>query len=186
MKVNKNSISNFVFVILLVLLLYKPTRVYFIRLISFSPSIIVEKEREVLDDYNWYFKGLNTENLEVNRLKKEVVFINFWATWCPPCIAELPSIQSLYNDYKDKITFIFITNEEWKNVKKFYDKNNYKLPTYKVISMLPEVLNTNSIPKTYIISKNGEILVNKKGAADWNSSVIRNLLDREIKKHPIN
>ncbi|CAL2108229.1 cytochrome c biogenesis protein CcmG, thiol:disulfide interchange protein DsbE [Tenacibaculum sp. 190524A02b] len=186
MKINKNSISNFVFIVLIVLLIYKPTRIYFIRLISFSPSVITQKKREVLTDYNWSIKGLNTENIEVNKLKDKVIFINFWATWCPPCIAELPSIQLLYDDYKDKITFIFVTSEDKDKVEAFYSKNNYKLPTYRIITKLPDVFNTNSIPKTYIISKNGEILVNKNGAADWNSSVIRNLLDREIKKHPIN
>ncbi|UWX56650.1 TlpA family protein disulfide reductase [Maribacter litopenaei] len=42
----------------------------------------------------------------------EITFISYWATWCPPCIAELPSIDGLYQDYGDKISFLMISNED--------------------------------------------------------------------------
>lgn len=181
MKFTKKTISNIVFVIIIGLLLYPPTKVYFIRLISFSPSVITDDKQEKLTDYNWNLKGLNTANIDFNETKNKVVFINFWATWCPPCIAEMPSIQKLYDDYKDKVTFVFISNEDWNTIDGFYIKNNYNLPTYNTLSKTPGQLKSNSIPATFIIDKKGNIVTDKKGAANWNSAKVRELLDELIK-----
>ena len=181
MKFTKKTISNIVFVVIIGLLLYLPTKVYFIRLISFSPSTIDVEERESLKSYNWNLKGLNTHNIDFNETKGKVVFINFWATWCPPCIAEMPSVQSLYDDYKDKVTFIFVSNEDWSTIDNFYKLKGYNLPTYNKLSNIPEQLKSKSIPATFIIDKKGNIVTDKKGPADWNSTKVRELLDELIK-----
>ena len=181
MKLSRKSIFNIAFVVIIGLLLYPPTKVYFIRLISFSPSVITEDEQVNLTDYNWNLKGLNTSNIDFNDTKNKVVFVNFWATWCPPCIAEMPSVQKLYNDYKDKVTFVFVSNEKWTVINDFYLKNNYNLPTYNSLSRIPEQLKSNSIPATFIIDKKGNIVTDKKGAANWNSAKVRALLDNLIK-----
>ncbi len=181
MKFTKNTISNIVFVVIIGLLIYKPTKVYFIRLISFSPSTINIEEREQLKSYNWNLKGLNTPNIDFNETKGKVVFVNFWATWCPPCRAEMPSIQKLYNDYKDKIEFVFISSENGNVISDFYKKNIYKLPTYNPLSKRPEQFNSETIPATFILDKEGAIVMGKKGPADWNSSKVRELLDELIK-----
>ena len=182
MKFNRKTISNIVFVVIIGLLLYPPTKVYFIRLVSFSPSTITEEQREELVDYNWKLKGLNTTNIDFNETKDKVVFVNFWATWCPPCIAEMPSIQKLYNDYKDKVEFIFVSNEDWTTIEAFYKNKGYDLPTYNILSKVPDQLVSNSIPATFIMDKNGTIVVDKKGPADWNSDKIRKLLDELIEQ----
>ena len=181
MKFTKKTISNIVFVIIIGLLLYPPTKVYFIRLISFSPSVVTDDKQEKLSDYNWNLKGLNTENVDFNETKNKVVVVNFWATWCPPCIAEMPSIQKLYDDYKNKITFVFVSNESWSTIDNFYKKNNYDLPTYNELSKTPKQLESKSIPATFIIDKKGNIVTDKKGAANWNSTKVRKLLDELIK-----
>ncbi|MCF2873885.1 MULTISPECIES: TlpA family protein disulfide reductase [unclassified Tenacibaculum] len=178
MKFTKKSISNIVFVIIIGLLIYPPTKVYFIRLISFSPSTIKAEKREHLKTYNWNLKGLNTESIDFNNVKNKVVFVSFWATWCPPCRAEMPSIQKLYNDYKDKVEFIFVSNEDWSTISDFYKKNNYKLPTYSPLSKRPVEFNSQTIPATFIVDKKGAIAMMKKGPADWNSTKVRELLDR--------
>lgn len=181
MKFNKKTISNIVFVIIIGLLLYPPTKVYFIRLISFSPSVITEDKQEKLATYNWNLKGLNTSNIDFNDTKGKVIFVNFWATWCPPCVAEMPGIQKLYDDYKNKVTFVFVSNEDWSIISDFYTKNNYNLPTYNILSKTPNQLKSNSIPATFIIDKNGAIVTDKKGPANWNSNSVRKLLDELIK-----
>ena len=176
-KLNKKSISNIIFVLVLALLLYPPSREWFMRQIAFSPSIET-KSIENINTYNWQLNGLNTESINFNELKNKVVFVNFWATWCPPCRAEMPMIQDLYNDYKDKIAFVFVTNENWETVEKFYLKNEYNLPTYNAISTPPsKFTETNSIPASYLIDSNGNIVIDKVGAADWNSKKVRELLN---------
>ncbi|WP_431165357.1 TlpA family protein disulfide reductase [Tenacibaculum halocynthiae] len=180
MKITKKSIYNLLFLIIIGLLLYPPTKTYFIRLISFSPSIIKSEKRDVLNDFNWSLKGVNTIDVDFNNLKNKVVFINFWATWCPPCLAEIPSIQKLYNDYKDEVVFIFVSNEKREVINAFYKKHNYDLPTYKLGNSLPKIFQVNSIPNSFVINKKGEVVINKSGAADWNSSKFRSLLNELI------
>ena len=181
-KLNKKFFSNAVFVIVMVLLIYSPTRIWFLRQIAFSPSIENVNDRVVLKDYNWQLKGLNTESINLSRFKGKVVFVNFWATWCPPCRAELPMIQKLYNDYKDKVIFIFVTNENWVKVDAFFKKNNYNLPVYNSASSPPnEFLKTNSIPSSFLMDKNGSILIEHVGAADWNSDKTRNIINEILK-----
>ncbi|HSN61268.1 MAG TPA: TlpA disulfide reductase family protein, partial [Ferruginibacter sp.] len=66
-------------------------------------------------------------------LKGKVVFINFWASWCPPCQAEMPSLHGLYNKLKDdnRFVFLFINEDEDKEKATTYlKKNNYSFPIY--------------------------------------------------------
>lgn len=178
---SKNNISNAIFIIALAIIIYPPTREWFMRQIAFSPSINTSKEK-VINNYEWQLKGLNTKSINFNELKDEVVFVNFWATWCPPCRAEMPIIQELYDTYKNKVSFVFVTNENWETVNSYFVKNGYNLPVYNSLSNPPQLFTeTNSIPATYIINSKGIVLVNKTGAANWNSSKIRNLLDESIK-----
>lgn len=181
MKITKKHISNIVFIVVIGLMIYPPTKVYFIRLISFSPSVeATENQQEILNT-NWHLKGLNTKSINLNEVENSLVFVSFWATWCPPCIAEMPSMQKLYKDYKDKVEFLFVTNENWETVSQFYKKHDYNFPTYNSVSTIPNELKSSTIPATFIISKNKRILVGKKGAANWNSTKIRELLDSELK-----
>ena len=181
MKFTKKSISNIVFVVIIGLLLYPPTKVYFIRLISFSPSTIKVDKREQLTSYNWNLKGLNTASIHFNQVKNKVVFVSFWATWCPPCRAEMLSIQELYNDYNNKVEFVFVSNEDWSVVSDFYRKNGYELPTYNSLNKRPEEFNSETIPATFIVDKKGAIAMMKKGPANWNSTKVRDLLNSLLK-----
>lgn len=173
--------SNILFIILIGLLLYKPSKAWIIRQISFSPSVEKVSESKQLTNYNLQLRGLNVSDINLQKAEGKVVFVNYWATWCPPCIAEMPSIQKMYNDYKDKVVFLFITQDSWQKVSAFYQENSYNLPTYHLASYPPELLNqSNQIPATYVLDKNGYIRIFKTGAADWNSSSFRKTLDELI------
>ena len=104
--------------------------------------------------------------------------VNLWATWCPPCVAELPGFATLYADYKDKVEFAFVANDDQEKVLTFLEKKGYDLPVYFQVSATPKALESGSIPVTYIIDKKGDLVVDKTGAANWNSDKVRNLLDQ--------
>ena len=85
-------------------------------------------------DYNFKLKNLNGEFTDLSEYKGKVVFINIWATWCPPCVAEMPNIQSLYDKIEnDNIEFIMLSmdNSEEK-AKKFIDKKGF-VPIVSVV-----------------------------------------------------
>lgn len=160
MKINKSQRSNLILFIILALILFTPfigiMHEFTSKIFSFSPSIEKEDKRVQLATYDWQLKGLNTQNLDFNSVKGKVVFVNFWATWCPPCRAELPSIQQLNDTYKNKVEFIFVTNENEITVNKFLTKNNYNLPVYNNLSRPPIQMSVSTIPASFLIDKNGK------------------------------
>ena len=179
----KKNISNIIFAIVLIVMLIPTSRVWILRQIAFSPSVEDLNDLKKIDTYNWELKGVNTESINFNQLEGKVIFVNFWATWCPPCKAELPMIQELYNDYKNKIAFVLVTDENREKVASFFEKNGYKLPVYNSISTPPSnFIETNSIPTSFLIDSKGNILIEKTGAADWNSNKVRKLIDNLLKK----
>lgn len=188
MKFLKSHWSNIFFLIVIILLFVphtrKPIQVELNRLFSFSPSEISKGQRNVLQDYNWNLKSLNENSTDLNEAEGKVIIINVWATWCPPCIAEMPSFQELYDDYGRKVDFYFVSSEEAEKLQKFLKKNDYDFPVYQPASSPPELLQATSLPTTYVISREGEIVVEKTGAANWNSSEFRELLDQLLKEQP--
>lgn len=176
----KKNWSNILFILFILLLVIpqtrKPIQVTLNRLIAFSPSEIAEEKRENLDDYGWELMDMEGKHVTLAQSRGEVVIINLWATWCPPCIAEMPSFQKLYDDFGGRIRFYFVSSEDPATLRRFLDKRGYNLPVYRPYSAPPEQLNSNTLPTTYVISKTGKIVVDKKGAANWNDGSFRKIL----------
>jgi len=186
MALSKSQRSNLIFFGILALIFFTPLRGYIqeyvgkAKMLLISPSVEDSESRVVVSNYQWNLKGINTNDYNFENTKNKVVFLNFWATWCPPCRAEMPSIQKLYDDYKDKVEFVFITNENPAKVNSFLKENNYSLPAFNQLTRNPKEFRVSSIPATYLINKKGEIVVHSIGASDWNSAKIRKLLDELI------
>jgi len=185
MKFTKSHRNNIIFLIVITLLIIPQTRQpiqIFIHkgLALFSPSVFNKDESKVLANYNWTLKNLNNNTINLNEYKGEVVFVNLWATWCPPCIAEMPSIQELYNDYKNDIKFLIVSEENTETIKRFLKKHDYNFEINQPINDTPEMLKSRSIPRTLLIDKEGNIIINKSGAANWNSAKVRETIDNLI------
>jgi thiol-disulfide isomerase/thioredoxin len=134
------------------------------------------------EDYNWDIRTMDDVQVDGNSLQGEVIFLNFWGTYCPPCIAEMPEIQKLYNDYGDKVKFILISAESPEKIQNFLQSREYDLPSYTGGRSMPEALSVRSIPTTFLISRDGKIVSKKVGAAAWNSKATRKALDQLIAK----
>ena len=142
-------------------------------------SLINDNERITVAYNDWELKSDSSDSvLNFKTTKGQVVFVNFWATWCPPCIVEMPSLQALYNDYNDKVVFLFITEDDFRTVENFKIKNNYNFKVFNHRGTVPSELLTTSIPRTFIINKKGEIVVDESGALDWNSNTVREQLNQ--------
>ena len=132
-------------------------------------------------DIDWNLKS--TDGTEFNleeKFKDKVVFINFWATWCPPCIAEMPTIEKLYQKYKDKIGFAMISNEDIGMIEEFRNRNKYTFPVYQVETEIPEIFNLSIIPATFIIAPDRRIALKHVGGADWSHEDVMKYLDELI------
>ncbi|MFN8254674.1 MAG: TlpA disulfide reductase family protein [Bacteroidales bacterium] len=185
-------LSDFLFIAILLAMVFPQSRMWLIsnvnkaKIFFVQPSVI-EADKAVslsADDYQLLFTDLNNNNLDFSLLKGKVIFLNFWATWCPPCVAEMPSIQKLYNAYRNnnQIAFILLTNEEKTKVKTFLQKQGYDFPVFFNQDRIPEVLSTNSIPTTFLISKSGKLVIKEIGASDWAGNRVKTEIEKLLKE----
>lgn len=126
----------------------------------------------------WTLSVLDGDEIEFSEFKDRVLFINFWATWCKPCVVEIPEIQKLYEELSNEdIVFLVISNETEAVVRKFFDNNDYTFPFYLTEAYeLPNIFQSRSIPTTFIIDKDGNIVFKHKGMAAWNDRSCREFL----------
>ena len=152
-------------------------KVYANRLLSHNPTPVPEREQQLLTDFDWNLKRLEgtSHNLEAD--KGNVLLINFWASWCPPCVAEMPGLQALYNDYGQKMRFLFVARDKKDKVEAFLEKNGYELPVYFEQGLTPRQIYYGGLPTTFILDRQGRIIVSKAGSAEWDSKQTRALLD---------
>lgn len=179
-------ITDFLFVALVVLLLIpttrKPVSAFIIRMVSFPPSSLNKSEQFTVSPQakQWEISNLSGKTLQFDQLLDKPVFVNFWATWCPPCNAELPGIHDLYEQYKNKVNFVFLSNEAPGTIQSFILKHQYQdMPFYRYDG-IPKDFFSNSIPVTFIISREGEVVLEKRGAARWDSDKVKTLLNKLI------
>lgn len=186
MKITKKTVLNILLFAFIISFFVTPlgdySKVFLNKIFSFSPTITEESDRNKIVDYDWKLKDANWDLFNFKQSKGKVVFVNFWASWVLPCEAELQSIQALYDKYQDKVDFYIITNEEREPVEAFMAKHNLTFPvTYLFIGeKMP--LKDIKAPTSYLIDKQGNIVIKKEGIADWDNSKIYNLLDRLLAK----
>jgi len=188
MKKRKFKISDIIFVVFIALLLIPQTRTPIqvalnkLKVAVWSPSVSAMEDQEQVQPFQYAVEDLSGKSKNIAVGQGKVTFLSYWATWCPPCIAELPGIQELYTDYGDKLNFVLLTQEETKKVQRFMTKKGYDLPVYIPQMQAPEILKSNSLPTNYIIDAQGNITIKETGAADWNSVKVRKLLDELLSK----
>ena len=105
-------------------------------------------------------------------LKGKVVFINFWASWCPPCRAEMPSLKNLYQKFKDddRFVFLFMNEDEDKNKAiEYLEKNSFTIPLFYSSGNVPREIFSGSLPTTIVLDKEGKIVLKHQGMAGYDT-----------------
>jgi len=111
-------------------------------------------------------------------MKGKVIFLNFWATWCPPCVAEMPSIDKLHEEVGDEVTFVMLSlDEDFERAKAFNKRKGYGLPIYAPGSNLPPMYQSSAIPTTYIIDADGNLALTHEGMADYSNPEFKEFLN---------
>ncbi len=181
MKFLKKHWSSLLILVFIILLIVPKTRlpiqVFINQQLSFDPDII-ESDNQFVEDYQWPLQTLSGETVNFSRSKGNVVVVNLWATWCAPCIAEMPDFQALYTDYGERVDFYFVSSDRKKNLEHFMLKNNYTFPVFSPLRNAPNAFEGKVLPTTYLIDKAGKIVIKETGTAEWNSKSMRQTLDR--------
>lgn len=157
----------------------KPISTVLNRVVMHRPAVLPENRQPLLteQDYDWKLADMDGNTVSFRAFRGKVVFLSLWATWCPPCRAEMPNIQRLYDDYAGRLVMILASQEEPGQIRRFLEEQDYELPVYRLVQNPPEKLRASSIPTTYLITGDGRITVRKTGAARWDGAFFRSYLD---------
>ncbi len=103
---------------------------------------------------------MDGKQVKLSDYKGKTVFVNFWATWCPPCVGELPEFEAVYPEYKDKIQFLIVSTDTDKSkAVEFIKEKGYTMPFFwdngKAAS---KVYSIQAIPTSILIGEDGKIL----------------------------
>ena len=147
----------------------------------------VEKLNRLMDTaINWIVFDLQGGAVDFYCFRgKKIIVLNFWATWCAPCIKELPSLSKLAENHKDSIFVIAVSVEDKNKVQNFLNRSFKELsPELKIavvnrdekLKYFPQ----DNIPATYIFNKQGLLKIKELGDRDWsNTKIVQQILDNE-------
>ena len=172
---SKKIITNFLFITAILVLLFVPSAKAFLlqglmKIGLFKPATTEKPVAAALNLSSIKFKDSKGKVVDLGSLQGKVVFINFWATWCPPCLAEMPSVNKLYEQYKANSNVVFLlvdADSDFEKSQGYMDKKKYDLPVYAVASSIPEVLFKGSLPTTVVLDKAGNMVYHGEGAANY-------------------
>jgi thiol-disulfide isomerase/thioredoxin len=143
------------------------------------PDTSLNESEFISANYNFPLRTLEGAPTSLSDYKGKTIFLNFWATWCPPCIAEMPNIQKLYEHFESNNDIVFVMlslDEEPEKARSFMARKGFTLPVYLPRGRTPGVYNSTVVPTTYIISPDGYIVSEKRGMANYNTDSFKQFL----------
>ncbi len=119
------------------------------------------------ETYKVTLTDLNNRPIDLGQYRGKTLFINFWATWCKPCLQEMPSIQKAQDILKNEsIVFLLASNETAGQIEKFKNEHDYSFNYVRVENL--EELNIMALPTTFIFNPDGELVFSEMGFRKWN------------------
>jgi thiol-disulfide isomerase/thioredoxin len=179
-----NLINGLIIIALLVIVFVPPAKALMIRglmTIGFFKADVTQQAPAVPVVADVAFQNAAGRTIHLSQLKGKAVFLNFWATWCPPCRAEMPSINTLHQKLKADSNIVFImvdADSQLANAAQFMAKYAYDLPPYQVISDVPQSVYSGSLPTTVIFNKAGQLVFKHDGMANYDSGEVEEFLTK--------
>ena len=151
-----------------------------------SETLLTPKfKNEAVPAPRFLFRDLDGKTHRLSEFRNKVVVLNFWGTWCPGCVLEMPTLQTLYDRYHadPKVAFLFVSGlDAPQKVKKFREARQYTLPMYVLENdPRPKELDGGAWPATYLISGDGIIRAELQGSGNWADPSVPKLIE-QLKK----
>jgi len=166
-------------VVLGVIIVYQAAPIISEMLVGHSLSKKISPGETVLGTVpgDWAFVSAEGKQVSFKDFRGKVVFLNMWATWCGPCVMEMPSILKLQAELsKDGIEFVLLSTEGLETIQGFLRSKGWDGGFYVAPQGPPPDLLTNALPTTFVVNKRSEIVFRQVGAVDWSNSDVKELL----------
>ncbi|MBA3673970.1 MAG: TlpA family protein disulfide reductase [Chitinophagaceae bacterium] len=125
-----------------------------------SAKVISEIDKIRLTD-------LQSQAISLQQYQGKTIFINFWATWCKPCIQEMPSIKEAQHILqKENIIFLMASDESTEQIKDFSNTHDFKFNYVRIENS--QEMNVQALPTTFIYNNNGKLVFSETGSRKWN------------------
>ncbi len=119
------------------------------------------------------------EIFDLTEFKGKPVFINFWASWCVPCLAEMPSIKTLQTALPN-VEFLLVTSEPKQAFLTYMKKADLDLNHYRLLTNVPTPLNHKVLPASFLINEEGVVVFRQYGAVNWDAPETLQLLKEAL------
>lgn len=179
----RKNFSTFVLVAFMLVILFVPGAKSFLLKGLLSTGLFnASAKRESVQEpgiVSFSFVDKNGNRITSTDLKGKIIFINFWAVWCPPCVAEMGSVNALYQQLKNDPRFVFVLADADGNLPQstaFMAQHGYDLPVYQVTGPVSPSLYSGTLPTTLIIDPEGKLVQKHEGIANYNTPAMLSFL----------
>lgn len=163
-------------------------------IVVLQASVAVAEQRATTNDYqlkrldkllpapDFALQDMDDKQHSLKAYRGKVVLVNFWATWCPPCIREMPSLEKLYQKFRGQ-PFVLLAINQWEDEERVFEFMGQlaTIPTFPILfdpqSKVSDAFGVQGLPSTYILDKQGRIVFRAKGGRDFDHAEI----ERKIK-----
>lgn len=147
------------------------------RLVAFKRSIAAPE---------FMLKNLSGDTVRLEQFRGDYILLNFWATWCPPCVKEMPSMELLQQQFKHKgfhVVAISLDKEPEAKIAAFVDRLNL---TFTILldpdGIVSDPYGANALPSTFILNPDGRVIAAAKGERDWYGDEAISYFDELLKR----
>ena len=127
-----------------------------------------------LEAARWRLRSLDGDVVTLGAMRGRPVVLNFWATWCPPCVAELPTLQALHDSLAaEGVIVALVSPERPATVRPVLARRGVSAPAFVEAAPVPASLGVRALPTTVVLDAAGRVLLVRRGAADWDTPAVR-------------
>ena len=122
------------------------------------------------------------KKIDLSREKGRIVIVHFWATWCPPCVEEIPALSRFWEHYRgreDVALYAVSVDKDWKTIDAFTAKNPNRLPFFHDPgNATAKRFGTTQYPETYVVNRSGRVLYRFPGAVSWDDPELQRRIEQ--------
>jgi thiol-disulfide isomerase/thioredoxin len=129
-------------------------------------------------DPRWRMMTVDGTPVELASFHGDVLIVNVWATWCRPCVTEMPSLQALHEAFAGRgVRVLAVAADRPGPVTRFLRRHQLDLPVFLEADPFPPSLGVSAVPTTLVVDQRGNIVLRHRGAADWNRPEVHAFLE---------